>query len=158
MKNLLLLLLFIPFATFAQVHIGTGAGYSTDDKALAKLNVGYQLSQVNVDAELRTTSGHNYYGAKIGFNIVSAAQEEISGFSIIPSVGYFYQKVNIIPSPVPGKIVTKKSESSDQYNFAYSIKGMKQISNDGALFLEGMYINKIVQVTFGIQFRFGNFY
>lgn len=148
MKKFIYLLLFklIPVITFGQVHSGLALGYDTHNKLLGAWNIGYEKDIVVMDAEIRPNLTrnlpiNNYCGFKLGLNLINPDED---GLSIIPGLGYYYD------------FRSMDKTKTNAYYFGYSLKSIIQVTNDGGLFIEGMYINKSAQITIGMNVKFEN--
>jgi hypothetical protein len=132
MKNLLIILLLLPLVTHAQLNVTLGAG--TDFKnSVANMGLGYETNNMIMEASIspsitRNVNTHNYMGIAAGYHVGP----------FIPAIGYYYDHVS--------------SDKTDlnKYYVGYSIKAVKEINDNGGVYLSGMYINNQTLLTGGV--------
>lgn len=153
LRHLLELLIFltsyciIPNVCFSQLNTGLGYGYDTKGKAIATWSVGFEKRRLNVEGQIRPSltrnvKTNNYIGGSVGYNLVAPSDAYLKAFSLIAYVGYFYDHVS------SDKVILNK------YFFSGALRAIKMINENGGLFLESFYINKSVQFSGGIHFKF----
>lgn len=144
MKKLtIILILLIPLLSKGQVFTSIAVGYDFKGAPIGNWAIGYNKNLVNFAAEMRPSltrkvETNNYFGMRLGFNLINPDED---GLSIIPSVGYYYNK--------------RSNDKRQLNNWAagYSLKGMIEVTETGNLFLEGFYSNSF-QITCGIHVIF----
>lgn len=140
MKKLILISLITIAALNAssQAYMEMGAG--TDfNHPVAVINAGVQTHN-NIVIEgilspsLTRNLAHNYFGAIAGYNLTRLLHK-----SIIPGIGYYYDKVS------------NDDKSMNGNHVGYSIKYIQHLPRAiGYLFGNVLYINKQVQLTAGV--------
>lgn len=138
MKNLISLIFLIPVISFAQVKVDIGAGYNFScSHAVVKLSVGYEVKKIVIEAVEQPTVTHdagnpNYFGLKAGYNI----------HGVIPMVGYMYN------------YTSADDKSKNKGAVGYSLKYVYTLGDPGGLFVEGLYVHKVVEIVFGFHINF----
>lgn len=146
MKKLFILLIaFIPIISFSQVNTGMALGYDTHGRAVAALSVGATIGKIlEIQGEVRpslsrSAFAHNYIGGRIGLNLINS---DLDGLSIIPGAGYFYD------------LKSQDKPDLNKYYWGAFLKSIIMVTENGGLFVDAMYINKSVQASIGIHFKF----
>lgn len=143
--GLAILILLTSFSSFCQVHVDFGGGIANVTKSskvsncivpVMKISAGYQFSNVVIEWVIqpslsRIVNTPNYFGAKIGYNV--------HGF--IPSVGMLYD-------------YRSSDESMNQGEIGYALKYQFPVSENGGLYLEGMYTKSSYELTAGFHVVF----
>lgn len=148
----LLLLKLLPVIVLAQLHLIGKLGADTHLKPIYVLGIGYEIANLNLDAEIRpdmvkdNTNYHNYVGAKIGWNLINPGNEYLLARSIIPSIGYYYDRI----------IDGGAKDHINRWHVGYSLKAIKMFNDNGGLEVETMYINYLASITIGIHYKFIN--
>lgn len=104
---------------------------------LEKLSLSYEVSNIVMEGEMRISvtriaNAPKNVGGRIGY--------DFGGF--IPAVGYYYNGC---------------SSDHPELNFSgfgYFLKYVSFITDQGAIYFEGAYVNKSAQLTAGIHFEF----
>jgi len=143
----LIILLLGNIKCTAQLNTGLGIGYDTHGRAIASWSAGYEKGRFNVEGQIRPSltrnvKTNNYIGGNIGLNLINAPDAYLKAFSLIAYAGYFYDRVS------NDKLILNK------YYFSGSLRAIKMINENGGIFAETMYINKSIQASFGIHFKF----
>lgn len=146
MKKLsLLLIALIPLITFSQVFSSLSAGYDTKGTSIGAWAIGYNKGLINLQGEIRPSltrkvEMNNLLGFRLSFNVVNPEDE---GVSILPGVGYYYNHVS------------SDKRNLNKWQLGYTLKTGVDISEGGnSVFIEGMYIDKSVQISLGMQVNF----
>lgn len=143
MKKLLLLLItIIPVILFAQIEMGIGAGIDTKTvKPIANTYIGFRVSQFSLNAEIRpsitrTANVHNYVGGKVGVDLSDRSQNNAS---VIIGAGEYYD------------IRSQDKTQLNSFKTAFFAKGIWYLKEYNGLYIETFYINKSVQLSFGMH-------
>lgn len=148
MKKLFYYILFnlLPVITFAQIFTSIGTGYDTKGAVIGTWALGYNKGIGNFQAEIRPSltrkvEMNNLLGFRLSVNLINPDE---AGLSILPGIGYYRN------------LHSMDKTDLNVWQYAYTLKSMIEVSENGNLYIEGLYTKKSFQFTAGIHFRFSN--
>lgn len=140
MKTILIIFLFLPIASMAQVSLNFGVGgmKKVNTYPIFKLSAQVQLKDFVVEAAeypgiSRDIASGKYIGGSVGYNI----------YGFIPSAGYFY----CIHS------TDEKSKSMNGWHWKAGLKYQWMVNRRAGLFAEGFYMDKSSGFVAGISYN-----
>lgn len=156
-KFILLLIVLLPLATFAQIYIemGGGAEYLQNGVATGEDNAGKETGIKNVFPVMKLAVGAEFNNSIVVETVLQAGITRTKnvgayfGFkggynfgNIVPAVGFYYGYLD--------------ADNTDKNagHVGYSLRYQKFVNEQAGLFVEGLYINKTAQLTAGIHFAF----
>jgi hypothetical protein len=151
LKQLIYLLAFLTVCSKAhsQVNSTMAVGWDSNGRAIAFWSVGYQKSVFNLNGEIRpslsrSSFSHNYIGFRAAINLIYPDAQEMTGLSILPGVGYFFD------------MKSQDKTNLNHYYWAYCLRTHIKVTDDGALTFDGIYLNKSLQLSIGMTVLFHN--
>lgn len=149
LKRLLFLLAFLTGCTKAHSQVNTtmALGYDTHGRAIAFWSVGYQKSIFNLNGEIRpslsrSSFAHNYIGGRFSINLIDPDAQEMTGLSIMPGVGYFYD------------LKSSDKTNLNKYYWGPCLRTHIKVTDEGALTFDAIYLNKSMQLSIGMTILF----
>lgn len=153
-KRIIHWLTFFAFLTgcnkaHSQVNTTLAAGWDSHGRAIAFWSVGYQKSIFNLNGEIRpslsrSSFAHNYIGGRFSINLIDPDAQEMTGLSIMPGVGYFYD------------LKSSDKTNLNKYYWAACLRTHIKVTDDGALTFDAIYLNKSMQLSIGMTVLFHN--
>lgn len=146
MKKIIYCILFklIPVITFGQAFTSIGTGYDTKGAIIGTLALGYNKGLINAEAEIRPSltrkvEVNNLLGFRLSANLINPDE---AGLSILPGIGYYRNLKSL------------DKTNLNKWQYAYTLKSSIEITETGALYIEGLYSEKEFQFSLGMTVNF----
>src|SRR5690242_11823060 len=146
--------LFLQFVAFllqlpviAQLNTSFGIGYNTHNYPAYEFKFGYDIKRIDINGGFsrslnRDANTHIYPGVEVGYNFMNEINSYWNDYQFTVSAGIFNDVIN-----------------SDQKNYlntwqpTLSLRYRKALKETSGIYSEVFYINKAVQITFGMYLK-----